>query len=291
MCCKSAWPRPPARSSIAPTPCASSGHFRPNGKHKPDAPWQTAEDKRPAVTFSSRSGNDRGGRADQNVAGRALAGLPLRRTGGRRSRRADQDAARPAAAYWMSIPVPGNKFEVKPELRFCHRFVYRTRVNVPAALAGRSFVLRFPSLSLIASVHVNGQFCGWTKAPFAHWECDVTRAVRPGPGQRNLRGRQGFVLRLQREEGGQELPLVLQYARGLDGHAELGQPVLRFSHRLGLRAASRASWRRPASSWPGGVYASDVFVKPSVRKKQLGLEVTLVNSSTQDRTVQIAATR
>ena len=80
----------------------------------------------------------------------------------------------------MSIPVPGNKFEVKPELRFCHRLVYRTRVNVPAALAGRSFFLQFPSLSLIASVHVNGQFCGWTKAPFAQWECDVTRAVRPG---------------------------------------------------------------------------------------------------------------
>ncbi len=65
----------------------------------------------------------------------------------------------------------------------------------------------------------------------------MTRAVRPGAGQRDLRRRQGFVLRLQREEVGQELPLVLQYAGGLDGHAELGQPVLRFSHRLGLRGA------------------------------------------------------
>ena len=37
----------------------------------------------------------------------------------------------------------------------------------------------------------------------------------------------------------------------------------------------------------GGVYASDVFVKPSVEKKQLGLELTLVNTSGQDRTVQI----
>ena len=27
---------------------------------------------------------------------------------------------------------------------------------------------------------MNGQFCGWTKAPFAAWECDITRAVRPG---------------------------------------------------------------------------------------------------------------
>ena len=65
-----------------------------------------------------------------------------------------------AAACWTSIPVPGNKFEVKPQLRFCHRMVYRTRVNVPAGLAGRSFFLRFPSLSLIASVHVNGQPVG-----------------------------------------------------------------------------------------------------------------------------------
>ena len=27
---------------------------------------------------------------------------------------------------------------------------------------------------------MNGQFCGWTKAPFAEWDCDVTSAVRPG---------------------------------------------------------------------------------------------------------------
>ena len=39
-----------------------------------------------------------------------------------------------ATARWMSIAVPGNKFEVKPELRFCHRMVYRTRVDVPAGL-------------------------------------------------------------------------------------------------------------------------------------------------------------
>ena len=187
-----------------------------------------------------------------------------------------------AAAHWMSIPVPGNKFEVKPELRFCHRFVYRTRVDVPAALAGRSFFLRFPSLSLIASVHVNGQFCGWTKAPFAQWECDVTRAVRPGRGQRDLRRRQGFVLRLQREEVRQELPLVLQYTGGLDGHAELGQPEFSIFPSARTMQDKSGILAAPSLVVAGGVYAADVFVKPSVRKKQLGVELTLVNTSARD---------
>ena len=157
-----------------------------------------------------------------------------------------------AAAYWMSIPVPGNKFEVKPELRFCHRIVYRTRVDVPAALAGRSFFLRFPSLSLIASVHVNGQYCGWTKAPFAAWECDVTPRGPARPGQRDLRRHQGLLLCHQREEGRQELPLDVQYARDLDGSAELDQPELRFPHRLATTAAKSGILATPSLIVAGG---------------------------------------
>ena len=37
-----------------------------------------------------------------------------------------------------------------------------------------------PAVSMIASVFVNGQKCGDTKAPFAVWDCDITKAVKPG---------------------------------------------------------------------------------------------------------------
>src|SRR5208283_3491062 len=43
-----------------------------------------------------------------------------------------------------------------------------------------SFVFHFPAVSLMATLLVNGQSCGFTKAPFALWECDATAAIKPG---------------------------------------------------------------------------------------------------------------
>ena len=36
--------------------------------------------------------------------------------------------------FWMGTNVPSNKFKDRPELPFCHRLIYRTRVEVPAEL-------------------------------------------------------------------------------------------------------------------------------------------------------------
>ena len=55
------------------------------------------------------------------------------------------------------IVVPGNRDTVRPDQIYCHRFLYRTRLHVPAELKGQSFVLRFPSTALLASAFVNGQ--------------------------------------------------------------------------------------------------------------------------------------
>ena len=46
---------------------------------------------------------------------------------------------------WKAVRVPGNRDKVRPDLLYCHRFLYRTRAFVPADMKGRSFVLRFPS--------------------------------------------------------------------------------------------------------------------------------------------------
>ena len=67
--------------------------------------------------------------------------------------------------FWKGAKVPGNRDDVRPEMQYCHRFLYRTRVHVPAEQKGRSFVLRFPNTALIASVFVNGKYCGGSTAP------------------------------------------------------------------------------------------------------------------------------
>ena len=166
-----------------------------------------------------------------------------------------------AAAYWMSIPVPGNKFEVKPELRFCHRFVYRTRVNVPAELAGRSFFLRLPSHEPDRQrASSTASSAAGRKAPFAQWECDVTQRHPARPGQRGVRGHQGCLLRLQREEVRQELPAD----RSTSPVSWMGSRTGSTRSSISPSAAdygdgSRASSRRPASSWPGRSTRRDVF--------------------------------
>jgi beta-galactosidase len=269
--------------------CVCKQHFRPNGKFKPDSDWQTENDKQAAAQVFQIDP------ATTTAAPAERIALPL---GGlwqvcRFDEQEVIDRAGPAktlpdmaAACWMSIPVPGNKFEVKPQLRFCHRFVYRTRVDVPAVLAGRSFFLQFPCLSLIASVHVNGQFCGWTKAPFAQWECDVTRAVRPGRVNEICVVVKDSYYAVSEKKSGKSCRLSFNQPVAWMGTQNWVNQFFDFpigsdfGQKSGILSA-------PSLVVAGGVYASDVFVQPSVRKKQLAVELTLSNTSAQDRTVQI----
>lgn len=85
---------------------------------------------------------------------------------------------------WMGLNVPGNAWTGRPELAFAHRLVYQTRIDVPAGLAGRSFVLHFAGTCYIASVFVNGQFCDSRQSVLVPWDCDLTKLIKPG--QANL---------------------------------------------------------------------------------------------------------
>jgi beta-galactosidase len=85
----------------------------------------------------------------------------------------------PAAPRWTAIEVPGDKNR-REDLIFAHRLWYRTRVQVPDSLAGRSMILVFPANNLNTTIYVNGQYCGFDKNPLARLQFDITRAVRSG---------------------------------------------------------------------------------------------------------------
>ena len=87
----------------------------------------------------------------------------------------------PATLNWHALAVPGDRNQQLPGETYIHRYYLRTRVQVPAeALPGGHFVLHVPGMSVVASVLVNGRYCGGTKNCWAVWDCDVTRAIRPG---------------------------------------------------------------------------------------------------------------
>ncbi len=269
--------------------CLMRGPFRPNGKHRPDEDWQDSSDKQAArqVFKFADSPADAAERRELPLGGLWQVGRfdeqeVVDRTG---PTHALPDAGQ---VFWMGTNVPNNKFKDRPELPFCHRLIYRTRVEVPAALAGRSFVFRFPAVSLMATLFVNGQNCGFTKAPYALWECDATAAVKPGQvneicvvikdsyyavswGGRPGACRSSFTIPVDNMsqswmQGGFDFPI--------------GSGVFEIATSSGILLP-------PSLIVAGPVYTSDVFAIPSVKQKTLGLEITVANPTSHEQKIQL----
>ena len=176
----------------------------------------------------------------------------------------------------MGTGVPSNKFKDRPELPFCHRLIYRTRIDVPAELGGRSFVFPLPGSEPDGDVFVNGQSCGFTKAPFAPLGMRCDGGDQAGAGQRGLRRDQGFLLRrkLGRPPGDPSsnftIPVDNMGQSWVQGGFDfpIGSGVFEIATSSGILLA-------PSLVVAGPVYTSDVFAIPSVKQKTLGLEITV----------------
>ncbi|HLJ55646.1 MAG TPA: glycoside hydrolase family 2 TIM barrel-domain containing protein [Chthonomonadaceae bacterium] len=177
----------------------------------------------------------------------------------------------PAAPHWRSIRVPSDKMQI-PELVMAHRLWYRTRLEVPAALAGRSFRIVFPQNSLNTTVIVNGVPCGFDKNPLVHFAIDITRGVKPGVNEILVGIRDAYYgysadpddpMKLRRKFN---LPLSFSH----QGFQDMAYPVWG-AFQSGILAA-------PTLIVDGPVYASDVFIKPSVANKELTAEITITNT-------------
>ncbi|MGD0537301.1 MAG: hypothetical protein ABSC03_06605 [Verrucomicrobiota bacterium] len=179
----------------------------------------------------------------------------------------------PAPPRWTAIEVPGNKND-RADLVFAHRLWYRTRVNVPASQTGRSFHLVFPENNLNTTVFVNGRFCGFDKNPFARVQIDVTQGIKPGVNEIWVGIKDAWY-------GHTADPTNPRKLRGT-----FNLPVKFFSD--GFQDLAYPIWNHPQSGIllapelvaAGPVYASDVFVKPSVARKELAVEITLANPTT-----------
>jgi len=267
--------------------CISAGPFRPNDGYKPgDAAWQTPEDRAAAASVFTVP-------VPEGAAqGAAQTAVPL--SGRWQIARADEgpvtDEAAPVAQapaasglFWKSMPVPGDRDKARPEWLYCHRYFLRTRLDVPAALAGHSLSLHFPAVSMLASVFVNGKQCGSTSAPFAAWDCDITRAVRPGVNEVWV--------------GIKDWYYALPLTKGADGGQYVSYEPTDWVTKFGPASFTFPVWnhegsgilRAPSLVVAGAAYVSDVFAKPSVKTKTLGLEVSVTNPTDNPVTVSVGS--
>lgn len=248
--------------------CVSAGEFQPYSHFKPGEDHRTAQDRAAAKqVFAMPEAAADGSRTMLKLAGlwevcRHDEQMP--------GEVAAPITDFPAAPRWTAIQVPGDK-NARADFVFAHRLWYRTRVNVPASQAGRAFFLVFPQNNLNTTVYVNGQFCGFDKNPFARVQIDVTRGLKPGVNEIRVGIKDAWYGRTANPAN----PLKLRRTFNLpakffgDGFQDLAYPI----------------WNHPQSGIlvtpelvaAGSVYASDVFVKPSVARKELAATVTLTN--------------
>ena len=269
--------------------CIFKGHFRPNGKFPPDADWQTVADKQAAAqVFKFDAATTAAAERIELPLGGLWQACRFDEQEVVGPCRTDQDAARCGRGLLDVDPRAGQqvrraaRIAIQPPLRLPHA---RGR----ARRAGRPLVRPAvpPSQSLIASVHVNGQFCGWTKAPFAAWECDITRAVRPGQVNEICLVIKDSYYAISEKKAGKSCRLMFNTPVAWVGSQNWINQFFDFPIGTGDYGGKSGILATPSLIVAGEVYAADVFVKPSVRKKQLGIELTLTNSSGQDRNVQI----
>lgn len=263
--------------------CLFKGDFHPNGPYRPnDMSWQTPAIKSaanktfsmPATTPSAQ--NALSLRGEWQIA-RWDEMLVKDRTAPIKS------LPNPEDLHWESISIPGDKNKQRPELTFAHRYFLRTRVDIPAGSKDHSYYLHFPSLNMIASVFVNGQYCGSDDTPFALWDCDISKAVKSGNNEiwvgikdtyyaidtndgKNLRT--SFMMPTEFFTDNQGSSMTLDF------------PV--WNHR------ENGILQEPTLVSAGKVYTSDVFALPSVKNKSLGLEITLKNPTANPIDVTVA---
>jgi hypothetical protein len=247
----------------------SDGDFVPNGRYKPGEYAPTSADKAaaqkvfalPSAASSTRSsvkleGDWEAARADEQIP-----------------KTVDTPMELPIQAMWKAIAVPGDKNTARPDLLFAHRLWYRTRVNVAAAQVGRAFFIDFPMNSLNTTVYVNRQLCGFNNNPFAPFQIDVSKAVKAGPNEILVGIRDAWYGRTFNPKN------PMKFRRGFNlpvsffgqGFQDLDYPI--------WNNAKSGILETPTFNAAGAVYASDVFVKPSVAKKQLSAEITIDNTT------------
>jgi hypothetical protein len=182
---------------------------------------------------------------------------------------------------WTAISVPGDKAAVRPDLILAHRVWYRTRFTVPVGQASRSFNLTFRQNSLNTTVLVNGKPCGFNKNPFVKWSADLTSAVHPGTNELLVGIRDAWYGYHQdpKNPAGIRTSFAIPLSFDHMGFSRLDYPVWG-CFKSGLLVT-------PELTVGGRAFASDVFVKPSVAKKEVQADVTLHGSGPVSVTLSI----
>jgi len=188
---------------------------------------------------------------------------------------------------WRGIEVPSDAWS-RPELRFAHRVIYRTKIEIPDEFQNKSFILHFSGTNWIVSVFVNGKFIGWHRSILVPWDIDISEGIIPGKTN--------------------EITLVVKgpyYAFDVKGSRSGDLDHLRNTPKSVLRYRKFIAPIYPSTKGEGNgsttgiifplklivtgsTYISDVFVKTYVKEKRIEVEYEIKNNGTTGKNYEIS---
>ncbi len=191
---------------------------------------------------------------------------------------------------WMGIQVPSSLWD-KDEMIYGQRCIYRTRVDVPAAYAGRGFKLHFSGTNLIASVFVNGRLAGTHRGVWIPWDLDVSRYVEPGKVNEIAVAIKGpyYAIDIANYGRAKDLDHTRNRPRDRQDWVYYVEPIYPSSKGDG-NGVDYGIVCPVKLVAVGNAYTEDVFVKPGVdsrNNKELTTDVTVRNTGDAERTFDV----
>jgi len=177
----------------------------------------------------------------------------------------------PPPSNWSSIAVPGYLASTNYE----HAW-YRTTFTLPALDAGTRVRLRFVGVKFDSKVWVNGTQVGGYLNGYEPFELDITAAAHVGASNELIVGLTDWTATFSKPV---DFSNLAPYENPRD-HARdaILAPIGGRYDLYGIWQAVHVVCTPPAA-------LADVFVMPSVRQRQLGLQITVRNDSTTPQNV------
>ncbi|MEW6354928.1 MAG: carbohydrate-binding domain-containing protein [Planctomycetota bacterium] len=185
------------------------------------------------------------------------------------------DADKPPTGEWTDVDVPSMLTMRKDTPHVW----YRRTFSVPDSMRGKHLLLQFTGVKFVSKVWVNGTDVGGHYGGWEPFALDVTEACKPGENE--LLVRAGDVRSVIDET------LDIEKLEKGDQLVELAKDSIMAP--IGSRTGDVGIWQDVALVAQNDVFVDDVFIKTSVRKKQIDVDVTLRNLGKTDRPVRLKA--
>lgn len=178
--------------------------------------------------------------------------------------KADSLATKPVSARWSTIDVPGYLSSYDYRMAW-----FRKKFNVPKEWQDKRLILRFGGVKYNSRVLVNGQDVGGNFNGYDEFEIDITNAVQFGKMNELLVGAHDWTGVFSGE------PIDLP--PNLAGDALRNFPEDRVLSPVGGHFDYYGIWDSVTLRVVPSVYIQSIFVRPSVRRNVLEIDVTLQN--------------